>query len=315
MRFRISKLALCGVLACAASPSLLATGGLTFVPLDEPCRLMDTRIAQGGPGPLSQAHGNYKFGTSNADIQSTGQNGNSAGCGIPAGAAAITASIDQLDTTAPGDIRMWSTDDGTTGPSAGTAVYNPSVPAPGAGQVIYNGASVFVSVGATDQRFYISVANGQLDMTINVVGYWVASAPTSYTFSLGNANFAWNSTYVYNTSTGSYTEYFTRYHVVSIPAITQQVLDSGSVEVYFNPDPSVNTNHWEHLPYRFLDGFSGFYYVLAPQTKLAQVEIDFFFEQINASATIPTLSTYPVPTYKFKVVVTPSSQSTAIASP
>src|SRR5689334_17434237 len=36
---------------------------LIYVPLAQPCRLLDTRASNGGPGPLTQAHGNYQFST------------------------------------------------------------------------------------------------------------------------------------------------------------------------------------------------------------------------------------------------------------
>ena len=159
-------------LASIVSMPAAAAEQLVYTALAQPCRLLDTRVLQNGFGPLTAAHGNYKFGASTTDINSAGQNGNSAGCGIPTGATAISVSINQLDSSSGGNIRTWSTDAGTTGPSAGTAVYNPTVATPVAGQVVYNGASAVISLGATDQRFYLAVANGQLDMTINVFGYW-----------------------------------------------------------------------------------------------------------------------------------------------
>ena len=148
---------------------------LVYVPLAQPCRLLDTRASTGRVGPLTAAHGAYLFGTSTADIAA--QNGNSAGCGIPAGIEAVSVNMNLLDTTAAGNIATWSADAGTTTPNIGTAVYNPTVASPAPGQVQYNSGYTSVPVGyltgANPGRFYLEVANGQIDMTINLVGYWL----------------------------------------------------------------------------------------------------------------------------------------------
>lgn len=123
------------------------------------------------------------------------------------------------------------------------------------------------------------------------------------TFTLVNTQWIWNSQYSLETSPGSYTEYFTRYYTATIPALTQGVLDSGLVLAYMVPNPLANTANWAPLPFEFLDGSDNFYYYFAFQTYLGQVELDFFFQQINPSATLPVLSTYKIPNYQFKLVV------------
>ena len=137
---------------------------LIYVPLAQPCRLLDTRISSGGPGPLTQVHGNYQLFTDDAHIESATQNGSATGCGIPTHISAISVNFNMLNATAPGNIRSWADDQGTTGPSAGGGVYNP--------EVLYNTGYSTIDVGAVDGGFYVSVANGQIDMTVNVVGYW-----------------------------------------------------------------------------------------------------------------------------------------------
>jgi len=123
------------------------------------------------------------------------------------------------------------------------------------------------------------------------------------TFSLTNAQWAYNSQYYFEVSPGSYVEYFTRYHDITLPEVSRGILDSGLVLAYFNPNPIANTDQWAPLTYEFLDGSADFYYVMAYQTFLGEVEMEFFFQQINTSASIPNLATYKIPTYKFKVVV------------
>jgi len=147
---------------------------LVYVPLTQPCRLLDTRASTGGAGALTAAHGAYLFGTSTADI--VAQNGNSAGCGIPAGIEAVSVNMNLLNASASGNIATWSASVGPTAPNIGTAVYNPTITGPAAGQVQYNTGYSNVPVGygsGSSGRFYLQVANGQSDMTINLIGYWM----------------------------------------------------------------------------------------------------------------------------------------------
>ena len=123
------------------------------------------------------------------------------------------------------------------------------------------------------------------------------------TFSLTSSQWIYNSQYSLETSPGSYTEYFTRYHTVTLPALTRGIIDSGLVLAYFVPNPLVDTAQWTPLPYQFLDGSANFYYTVAFETYVGSVELEYFFQQINTAATIPVLSSYTIPTYKFKIVL------------
>ena len=157
-------------LMSAAANAAVAIGDL-YVPLDQPCRLLDTRI--GSVGPLSSSGGNYLFGTSLSDISGAYQKGNPAGCGIPAGVDAVATNFNILNATAPGNIRAWSTSAGPVGPLAGSSVFSETAATPGPGLVFYNAGFSDIAVNPADGKFYLSVANGQIDMTINVTGYWV----------------------------------------------------------------------------------------------------------------------------------------------
>jgi len=188
---------------------------LVYIPLAQPCRLLDTRTSSGGAGPLTAAHGAYLFGASAGDIAA--QNGNSAGCGIPQGVDAISVNMNLLNATASGNITTWSGAAGPTAPNIGTAVYNPTVTSPAAGQVQYNTGYTSVPVGnpsivhdllASDPGgFYLQVANGQVDMTINVVGYWLPiswyeNRSGTYANALGLSTSASGS---YSTAMGTFT--------------------------------------------------------------------------------------------------------------
>jgi hypothetical protein len=130
-------------------------------------------------------------------------------------------------------------------------------------------------------------------------------------FSLVNSQWTYNSQYSLETSSGSYTEYFTRYHDVTDSAVTQAILNTGEVMVFFVPNPIVDTNQWAPLPYQFVDGSNIFTYNIAFETMPYTVRLHYFFTQLQAG-TIPNLSTFNIPTYKFKIVVISGTISTAM---
>jgi hypothetical protein len=121
-----------------------------------------------------------------------------------------------------------------------------------------------------------------------------------YTFTLVNSQWLWNDDYILYTGSGSYTEWFTRYYKATFPAVTQGVLDSGLVLVYMTPNLSDNTQ-WSPVPYTFDTGLGfsyDFVYVPGPGT----VELEFYFGDQSPTVTPPTLSTYPMASYSFKLV-------------
>ena len=101
--------------------------------------------------------------------------------------------------------------------------------------------------------------------------------PTSrYTLlQLVNSQWLWNDNYILYTTSGSYTEWFTRYHKVTFPAVTQGVLDSGLVLVYMTPNLSDNSQ-WSPLPYTFETGL-GYSYDFVYVTGPGSVELEFYF--------------------------------------
>ena len=127
------------------------------------------------------------------------------------------------------------------------------------------------------------------------------------TFSLTSSQWLYNSQYSMETSPGTYTEYFTRYHTVTLPALTKGIIDSGLVLVYFVPNPPVDTAQWAPLPYQFLDGSDAFFYDVAYETYVGSIEMEYYFQQINSSATLPSLASWKIATYKFKIVLMTAS--------
>jgi hypothetical protein len=120
-------------------------------------------------------------------------------------------------------------------------------------------------------------------------------------FSVGGSQWIWNQNYLYETSSGSYIEYFTRYYVRMNTTVTQAVLNDGLVLVYFTPSPVNNPNQWEPLPYQF-DSGAGYTYNYVYVTAVGQVTLEYFFIPTVSTATLPTLSTYSDETRNFKIV-------------
>jgi hypothetical protein len=132
------------------------------------------------------------------------------------------------------------------------------------------------------------------------------------TFTLVNSQWTYNSQYYFETAPGTYTEYFTRYHDVTDSAVTSSILNTGEVMVFFVPNPIADTNQWAPLPYQFFDGSGNFTYNIVFETMPSTVRLHYFFNQLNTAAAIPTLSTYHIATYKFKIVVISGTLSTAM---
>jgi hypothetical protein len=134
------------------------------------------------------------------------------------------------------------------------------------------------------------------------------------TFSVKGSDWLWNSQYIFETSAGSYTEYFTRYYVRTNKSITAGVLDTGLVVVYFTPSLINNPYQWAPLPYQFDSSFGytdNYVYV----TAVGQVTLHYFFIQTDPTATLPTLSTYVDETRRFKVVtITGRAYKAAVAN-
>ncbi len=183
---------------------------------------------------------------------------------------------------------------GSGGPAGGALTGSYPDPGLASGSVLPTNIS---TSGSTAGQVLTSGTSG--------VTWQTPATPTTYSVSLTSSQFGWNSQYSYATDPSSYTEYFTRYYDFSIPALTQSVLTNGSVQVYFTPNLANQPNLWQPLPYSFEDGSNNFNYSYAYVTSVGQVELEFYFTQINPSATLPTLSTYDMATADYKVVVTP----------
>ena len=158
---------------------------LVYVPI-QPCRIVDTRLTSGGPGPL--------IGSSVTAFDAVApsfapQGGAATDCGIPAGVGAIAVNVAMVNAKGVGDIRAWPSD--ALVPDASIGVFNPStVFAPGAGQVAFNGTSAIIplclSSCPNNKEFQVQVDGAQIDLVVDVNGYFRAAVlPATMTGATG----------------------------------------------------------------------------------------------------------------------------------
>jgi hypothetical protein len=178
------------------------------------------------------------------------------------------------------------------------------------GGQLYNGSGPPSSTLGTVGDFYLDTTAYMLygpktasgwGTPISVQAPSTNSSVKTDVFSIGGSNWLWNSQYIFETTAGSYTEYFTRYYVRLNNTVTQSVLDDGMVLVYMQPSPVNNPNQWAPLPYQFDSSF-GYTYNYVYVTAPGQVTLHYFFIQTDNTATLPTLSTYNDEVRKFKIV-------------
>jgi Collagen triple helix repeat (20 copies) len=146
-----------------------------YVPIT-PCRIVDTRVTA---TPLA-ANSTTAFDAVAASFAPQG--GSATDCGVPAGASAIAASVGMVNAAALGDVRAWAT--GTAMPFASIGVFNPSAPTPPLiGQVSYSGAFAIIplctSACTDDKEFQIYAESAQVDLVIDVSGYFRAATLTA----------------------------------------------------------------------------------------------------------------------------------------
>ena len=165
---------------------------------------------------------------------------------------------------------------------------------------------ITVRVGQS-RKILLENRTGKVTVTVHLLGYYAPpDMSTTYVTSPPSSEFLFNSAYIFETSANSYTEYFTRYDDVAVPALTQSALQNGSLQVFMTPSPSNNPNAWLPLPYQFDSSF-GYTYNFTYVARAGHVVLMFYFIQTSPTATLPTLSTFPMNTYNFKIVVMPHS--------
>ena len=179
-----------GGASATGTPQILGDNNqdLVYTPI-APCRIIDTRTTSRGPGPLPA--GSVTAFDAVAPTFAT-QGGASNDCGIPTGIAAISANIAMVNAKGVGDIRAWASDAAV--PNASVGVFNPSTQfAPAPGQVAFNGTFSIIplclSTCPNDKEFQVQVDGAQIDLVVDVNGYFAAATgaagPTGATGAAG----------------------------------------------------------------------------------------------------------------------------------
>ncbi len=144
---------------------------LVYTPIT-PCRILDTRLSSGGPGPRISGSTTAFNAVATTFVP---QGGVSTNCNIPAGAAAIAGTFSMLSASNLGYVTLWAVD--TPQPLAATGLFNPS------SQQSLNMSSAIVPlcnvVSCTaGKQFNLFVSGSSLDVSFDVSGYFKAPGGT-----------------------------------------------------------------------------------------------------------------------------------------
>ncbi|PYF72836.1 collagen-like protein [Pedobacter nutrimenti] len=121
-------------------------------------------------------------------------------------------------------------------------------------------------------------------------------------FSTSSSDWLWNSSYSMSTGSGGYTNWFSRYYDRKAAALTSDFLSgNGIVMIYISSQSQTNTDAWIPLPFIFPGFDNQFNYNFYYDTFVGKVRLHFFFTEIKGKS--PTLSTYIMDNYKFKIVL------------
>lgn len=121
-------------------------------------------------------------------------------------------------------------------------------------------------------------------------------------FSITSPDWLWYSYYRFGISPGSYTLWTTRYYERKAAALTSDFLNgNGIVMVYISSQPIANQNAWIPLPFNIRNSFNTYDYSIYYDTLIGEVRLHFFFSAATVSP--PSLETYPIDNYRFKIVV------------
>ena len=114
-----------------------------------------------------------------------------------------------------------------------------------------------------------------------------------------NTDWKWSAFWTLTTSTGTTLSYNTRYVDINTDLITQDIVDKGSVQVFFKP----NNDSWVPLPY-VIPGFNqNFNFVF--EYKKGLLRLHYFWSAVPGGGSVPSgLGTFVLPNYTFKYVIT-----------
>jgi hypothetical protein len=145
---------------------------LTYTPLT-PCRIIDTRNAVGPLQPgVTRTEAGYTA-TTFAD-----QGGEASNCGIPAGVAALALNVVAVNPTNLGFIKLWPAN--AAQPNASTINYDPTT--------INIATGTIVPVDGANNNSFNAESPAQVQMVVDVVGYFAAPSGTGGKFFMQGGN-------------------------------------------------------------------------------------------------------------------------------
>ncbi|CAB4744775.1 MAG: hypothetical protein F2694_06645 [Actinobacteria bacterium] len=156
------------VVTAPVSASVVApvVGGLGYVPLAEPCRVVDTRVA----GGVLAAGGSRGFQVAGSGANFVAQGGTSGGCGIPDGVGAAEISVTVVAPVGNGYLRVGPNDG--SDPAATFLAYNSGVGITNTGTV---------PLDATNPLdLFVKNFVGDTQVVIDVQGYYTAGTGVGY---------------------------------------------------------------------------------------------------------------------------------------
>ena len=121
------------------------------------------------------------------------------------------------------------------------------------------------------------------------------------TISPTNEEWLWNSAFWYETAEGIRIGYFTRFVDIPVEEITADIFSSGVVLVSFQANPGSGT--WTPLPFHFASQDWTCLHTIVYEVSEGLIRLHYFNIPNQSGATLPDLSTWPLPTYTFKYAV------------
>ena len=132
------------------------------------------------------------------------------------------------------------------------------------------------------------------------------------TISPTSAEWLWQGLYIFQTTPGSWTSYFTRYVEIPVAEITPDIIANGAVLVSFEARPGFG--NWTPLPFQFVDFSAAYIFNVVYEVSEGMVRLHFFYMLNYLGAATPDLETAAIPTYTFKYTVIEGTALEAMAA-
>lgn len=121
------------------------------------------------------------------------------------------------------------------------------------------------------------------------------------TLTLTNTDWLWNSILWVQTTPSGASGYSTRYVDLTIPAITEDILNSGQVSVYMENAPSFTPGAWVSLPLEF--SFTSYSINYKFEIFEGLIRLHYYHARNDPNATPPSTQDQVIPTRLYKWVV------------